>query len=489
VQSVLDALSCALIAVAARRWFGLRAGTVAGVVAAVYGPSIYFSGELLPTTLFVCLVTAAIASVAAPLPGAVASTGRSADVSGLPSATAPWRPRWLLAGGLWAAALVVRAEVLLAAPFVLVDAWRRGGHPGVARCAAPLMLVLSLSIAVNALYGRRFIVTTTGAGVNLWLGNNPSSDGVNPFIFGPLVPLADGVRTNAATGYEADQMFRQYAWFFLREHPGPAARLLWKKLVWTWVDRELPNTTDIDWQTAQSWVFWRPLFPFRFGMLLPLAVAGVALLGRQRRDLLPLWGLVVVGVGTNLIFFTNARFRLVMVPALVVLAAVALVRLPPLLRRGRTHSAQLLWPAVGLTIGAVAAWGNFYGVNQYFIPEIAVNTGALEREANHLDAAVRQLRRGLAAHPDDAVGWIHLALALEQRGARRAALRAYFDALARMPADRRLLDMAGSFFDRQRLDSRLLRSYAGATDDRAREAIVRQALPLLSDEPGLESQP
>src|SRR6185295_2769340 len=63
-QCVLDALTCVLIAVCGSRWFDLRTGTVAGALAVVYGPLIYFSGELLPVTLLICLATAALAVVA-----------------------------------------------------------------------------------------------------------------------------------------------------------------------------------------------------------------------------------------------------------------------------------------------------------------------------------------------------------------------------------------------------------------------------------------
>ena len=54
---------------------------------------------------------------------------------------------------------------------------------------------------------------------------------------------------------------------------------------WTWTDRELPNTGDIEWETSQSALFrWRVL-PLRLGIVLPLAVAGALLLGREWRGL------------------------------------------------------------------------------------------------------------------------------------------------------------------------------------------------------------
>jgi Flp pilus assembly protein TadD len=80
----------------------------------------------------------------------------------------------------------------------------------------------------------------------------------------------------------------------------------------------------------------------------------------------------------------------------------------------------------------VLTWSNFYGVRSYHIPQISVNTGAMEREAGEFEPAVRHLREGLAGDPHDAIGWIHLALALEQQGNVEAARQAYF--LERHPA-------------------------------------------------------
>src|SRR5205823_7309734 len=65
-QAVLDAASCVFIALIGRRWFGARAGLIAAALAAIYGPFIYFTGELLPTTLSLFVVLAAVGCGLAP---------------------------------------------------------------------------------------------------------------------------------------------------------------------------------------------------------------------------------------------------------------------------------------------------------------------------------------------------------------------------------------------------------------------------------------
>jgi len=420
VQAILDAATCALLTVIGQRWFGARAGLIAGAFAAVYGPFIYFSAQLLPSTLFVFLSVAALAA-------------------GTFSAST-------LAGGLWSAALLVRSEIVLAMPFVLAEAWTRGGRGAIWKTATPVAVCIAIMLAFNAAGSGTFVLFTTSDGVNLWLGNNPHADGVNPFIYGPLDPVADEVRAHAATGVEADRIFRRHALAFVHDEPGHALQLLWKKLLWTVSDRELPNTDDIEWVTAHSWLFWRPLFPLSFGMVLPLA--GMVLMGRQWRMHPSLAGLIVAGLMTGVVFFTNARFRLIVVPPVLLLAALAIDRLPAMLTTWKQTLRALLGAATAFVAGLVLAWGNFYGVRTYRIPQISVNTGAMEREAGHFDAAVHHLRDGLAADPHDVIGWIHLALALEQQGHFDAAGQAYRDALAQLPGDPEVTRMAERFFQR-----------------------------------------
>jgi tetratricopeptide (TPR) repeat protein len=447
VQALLGALTCAGLALIAGHWFGRRAGQLAAVLAAVYGPFLYFTGEMVPETLFLAVAVGAVAA-----------------------ATLPTRPRWLLAGTLWASSLLLRANAVLGLPLVLLDAGRRGGRAALLRVTVPIAVVLLLSVTLNARGGGPLVVLTTGGGLNLWLGNNPHADGVSPFVSGDLAAASDEIRAQSGSAAAADRLFRRRVWRFVADDPAAAAALLWKKLLWTFTARELPNNSDIEWKTAHSWLFRLPVGPLGWGAILPLAAAGLTLAPRMPAAWLPLGALAVTGLGTCVIFFTNARFRLIIAPAMIIYAAVALDELPGLIRDRRARWRALLAAALAAAGTAAIAWGNPYDVRSYRIPQIDVNTGILEREAGHLDAATAHLRRGLAAEPRDHVGWIHLALALEQQGDLPGALTAYLDALRHRPDERRLQEMTLRFFDRHRLDRYQLKAYVEARDDAGREA-------------------
>jgi tetratricopeptide (TPR) repeat protein len=458
VQALLGALTCVCIAVAGRGVGGRRAGLIAGVLAAAYGPFLYFTAEVLPSTLFLFLAAAACAAALFPQIAPTTDNER--------------RGSWSLSGWLWAAAFAVRVEVLLAFPFIIADALLRGGRRSMMRAGVPVVLTVAALAILGLGYSHRLVPLTTSGGVNLWLGNNPHADGVSPFLSAPLRQVDRELRAEATDAVELDRLFARQALSFWWHQPRRASALVWKKFLWTWTDRELPNAADIEWKRAHSWLFARPFFPLSFGIVLPLALAGIVIVARQWKQQLLLLGLIAVGTGTAVIFFTNARFRLAMTPALLVFAAVTLDRLPSLRRARACGRATILCLAVAAG-GLLLAWGNFYGVGSYKIPQITVNTGILEREAGNYKAAARHLRDGVQEDPGDVIGWIHLALALEQGGNLDAALQAYATAASTNPGDEQIAEMSRRFFKRHGISAAAMREYLQATEGTERGAILK----------------
>ncbi|HVM97921.1 MAG TPA: hypothetical protein VMT89_16115, partial [Candidatus Acidoferrales bacterium] len=382
--------------------------------------------------------------------------------------------RWLVAGVLWAIATLVHPEAVCALPVVAMLAGRCRGRRAVSKVLLPSVAAILFCVGINSAASGRLAPVATSGGLNFWLGNNPHADGVNPFVSGPLQPIADRVvNRSGKDSVVADRLFRVEALRFWREMPVSALALTWKKFRWTFSDRELPNTTDIEWQKSYSWVFTLRILPLSFGVILPLALAGFALRTPRTGDLILLLAWVLPALAASVVFFTNARFRLLLAPACIVLAASAVDQLLIRARRWRTHLARFAIASALALVGVWLAWSDSYGVWQYRVPEIDVNTGILEREAGHFPAAIAYLRRGLVATPDDAIGWVHLALALEQNGEDGAALQAYLDGLTNLPHDATILPMAEKFFDRHHLDRQEFTAFEQTESPQLRDAIAK----------------
>jgi 4-amino-4-deoxy-L-arabinose transferase-like glycosyltransferase len=386
VQAVLGALACAAIAAVAQRSGGTLAGWLAGAIAALFGPFIYFTGQLEPAALAVAATSLAL--VATPATGA------------------PPR-RFILAGCAWALAIVIRSELVVAVPFVVAHAWLTAGRRMAVRAALAPVALLTLSLAANTVASGHAVPLTTGAGVNLWLGNNPEADGVNPFVHGPLAAVVREVEAGTADPVERDRAFRARAQL--------SAGLLLKKLVWTFSSRELPNAADIHWQTEQSWVYHRPWFPLTFALLLPLALAGAINLGRRWRDQIVLLGPVAAALVACIAFFTCARFRLVMMPSLIVLTAWALEPLARSVRSPRQDPRRNARLALGVALGMIVSWPSYYDVAHFRIAQIDINTGELEAAAGHLESAEIHLLSGVRHDPTDAAAQRALERVRERR--------------------------------------------------------------------------
>jgi hypothetical protein len=267
--------------------------------------------------------------------------------------------------------------------------------------------LLVLSLAANTIASGHAVPLTTGAGVNLWLGNNPEADGVNPFVHGPLVAVVHEVEASTADPVERDRAFRAHAQL--------SAPLLLKKLVWTFSSRELPNAADIHWQTEQSWVYHRPWFPLTFALVFPLALAGAINLGRRWRDHIVLLGPVAAALAACIAVFTCARFRLVMMPSLIVLAACALEPLARSVRRPRQDPQRSARLALGLALGMILSWPSYYDVAHFRIAQIDINTGELEAAAGDLESAELHLLSGVQHDPTDVAAQLALEKVRQQR--------------------------------------------------------------------------
>ncbi len=433
VQAGLGALTCVAIAKIAGDLRGRNARRVAGGLAAAYGPFVYFTGEVLPETLFVCVCTAAVAiSMRAREPDVACGVQRS----------------WWVAGALWALAFLIRVNVLLALPFIAYDSWKRGGRRAVLRVLAPLMVVWGALVCTNAVHSHKLVLTVTSGGENLWLGNNAFADGVNPFPPEEAHATLESVMTSSTGTVDSDARMRSLAVDFIVRHPSKAFQLAWKKLVWTWNARELPNAADVEWQASRSWMFrGSPVAPLGFGIVLPLAVASLFVSRGLARRMPLLAGLVAIGVGSSVIFFTNGRFRIIVVPALLVMASIALTADWKAWMRERSASWRLV-VAGAVAAGTWVAWGDFYGVSKYWLPELAVNTGIWQREDGHVDEAVASFRSALAAHPSDDIARINLAVTLEQQGKLDDALQTYVVWLREAPDDLTVRKAAEAFIGR-----------------------------------------
>jgi tetratricopeptide (TPR) repeat protein len=339
LQVTYGALTPVAVYFLGRRILGARGGLVAGIIATLYPFLIYFTNELLIESLVVVLDAFLLVAIL-----------RADDV--------PSWGRWVLAGVVLGLAAITRPTVLLFAPCVFLWIWWRAGRPcplreprkgdlTLLRGRTPLraaalrfaMFVLGAGLVIgpvtlrNFALEKDFVLISSQGGVNFFIGNNSDSDGVSAVLpvlgetwqYADCVRIAEREEGRPLRSSEVSGFWYRRGRDFLFGHPKEAAALLVKKFVLFWNRYELPNNKDVYYFARMSLVF-RSLAWLNFGVIAPLGALGAVVLLRRRRPgaaLLALFALAhMVGV---VLFFVCSRFRIPVVPVVVVFAAAGLL--------------------------------------------------------------------------------------------------------------------------------------------------------------------
>ena len=402
-----------------------RLGALAAALGALYAPFIFYDVQLLKESLAVDLAAALLWALA---------VARRRGTLGA----------WLAAGALGGLLALLRENFLVAAPFLLPLAGRRG--EGVRRSllrASAFVVGLALPLlpvaARNAALGGGFLPTTSQGGANFWIGNNPEADGTyRPLTPGRQIPrlereeprrLAESALGRTLSAAEVSRFWRARALAWAAAEPGRFARLQARKLALFWSGYEWPDAVDYYWMKTRSPALAAPLL--EFGAVALGALAGALLLLRARAlgAFAPALLFALGWMVSTVAFFLFARYRLPVVPALLALAAV------PLERLGEAVVARR-WRAAALGAGVAAlAWALPHLAG--YAPRatlVEYNLGRLFEEAGDTTLARAHYQAALAADPaaflpalnlgnlaarggayDAARGWFERAVAAEPR--------------------------------------------------------------------------
>jgi len=235
-----------------------------------------------------------------------------------------------LSAGLFA---VTRPNILAVFPVLLgwlffaSEGGNRVRFERIAFALCGAILIIAPVTIHNLSYGSRSLIATQG-GINLYLGNNPETDGITPVLpgFGGDWTLDEAWRTaeiEAGRPLDADKLDRYYrrkAFDFFKGDPRRAAGLMFRKVLLLASGLEHGNNGSPEFFKRFSPALRSP-FGWRFLLPAALFIAPLIRWNRQRA-LLALFFLAYSA--TVVLFFVNARFRLpLLVPLICLIAAAA----------------------------------------------------------------------------------------------------------------------------------------------------------------------
>ena len=351
LQAVAGSASCVLIWTLGRRLFPASVAVAAALAAAVYGPFVYFSGELLPVTLAV-LLDLVLLWLLMRLP-----------------ADPAWR--WLIPGAILGLAALAVATVLVLLPVVLWWLWRRPptgaglGRPWVRGIwlTVGCLVVLGPVTARNRIVGDDLVFVSHNAGVNFFIGNNAEHDRTVAIRPGrEWIELVDTPARDA--GLERPSARSRYffakSWEYITARPGQWLGLTARKLYLFWRGEEIPRNLDLYFSRTESSILaallWQRGLAFPFGLVAPLSLVGIILFLRspqgRSRDGTLLLGFVFAYILGVVLFFVTSRYRLPVVPLLLLWACYGVHAMLIGSRRVAVVAATLV---VGLALNVGAA--------------------------------------------------------------------------------------------------------------------------------------
>ena len=306
IQAVIGAFVCVLICLLGYRVFGVGIGLGAGIAAALYGPLIYFGGELLPTLLACCLNLLVLWVLMA---GRYLLAGILLGLSALAVANillfVPVLLGWIFAfggGPTPLAPLPKRKEGTASASPSLAE--RGTGLRSTRRLTAAALLLLGCALVIapvayrNWAVGGDLVLISHNAGINFYIGNNAAYEQTTRIRPGrdwaELVEMPER-RAGIEQPSAKSRYFFGQSWQYMTDEPLDFTGLLAHKGYLFLRGDEIPRNRDLYFarndSALLSVLLWKKGLAFPFGLVAPLALLGLFAVLRSSEKLSenPLW--------------------------------------------------------------------------------------------------------------------------------------------------------------------------------------------------------
>lgn len=272
-----------------------------GVVWCFWGTSVFYSLPLLITPLFIVLLLASFLFL----------LQNKLIVC------------WLLLGF----ACITRPTALLLIPAI----WKYTGRPGW-RQACVFLFPILLVWGFNIYSGDPGTVISNQGGINFYVGNSENADGFTAFapvqttgfsaddsIYHDNVQLAGEIEYPDAPGSEISSKYTARAFWEMLNSPLRWVTLMGRKLLYFISPTEIPSNYDAYYYRQYSPVLNILLIPPPFAfpwIILWALLPGALLAGKMEKSEMQLFLWWVIPAAAAVLFFVTARFRLAVVPFL-----------------------------------------------------------------------------------------------------------------------------------------------------------------------------
>jgi tetratricopeptide (TPR) repeat protein len=423
-QAVIGAGSCVLTQRIGMKLFNKKIGTIAGFATALYPLLIYFDIELLIPSVLIFLTLLGFYLI-------VVYSHKGTNLG------------WFVTGCVWGLAAITRPNVLFFLLFVPV--WVYSKIKKQLATAVPLaalgVLAIILPITIrNYVVSHAFVPIAWQAGTNFYIGNNPHSDGMTAIVPGTRKSWWGGFYdakrlAEEATGRTLDNAEIDHYWLgqglsYIKNNPGRAALLFLRKAYLFFHGFEISNNRDIYFFTHLTFLkfltFTSPVLNIPFGVLLPLALVGCWYAYVRKKDLSLVYLFTITYSLSFILFFVNARYRLPIIPFLIILASYAVVTA----YNDVKHRSRRVFVPIGIFVVSLVAFNiNFLGIQRVNPALNYLTIAGAQYEQEDYESAIANCEEALHYMPNYAEALVLMGSSYKKLGNRQKALQYYTEAL------------------------------------------------------------
>ena len=399
---------------------GRRAGLIAACGAALYGPLAFFETKILATTLGLTLNLVALFLMIRAERGPAGPGGRR---------------RFLVTGGVIGLSATCTPATALLAPVYAALSMRR--RPRAAAWLLAGALAGVSPVLLHNLYVARDPLLLSGqGGITFYQGNHRGSPGLYamlPGFSGSPERQPDEERSIAEreTGRRDLRRSEVSGHFFrkgLRDIVDDPLAWLWleiRKLGWLVGSYEA--STEYSLLVEREQVPWLHVAFLPYALIVACGCAGM-LLARGaspgRRGGVPLAAYTLYAAAVPLLFYVSSRYRLPLVPALLIYGAFFIDTVVDALRGAGLASRQRSLLA-GAGLLALVSFFPLGRPNVSAEANVHYNVATLLAERGHHEQAIEVYDRAVAEWPGNAYAWVNRGNSLDRLGRPEEALTSY----------------------------------------------------------------
>ena len=474
LNAVLGVASVLLLGLWTRRLCGPPWGWVAAVLAAVYGPILYFEAQALPPALVIPLSTGALLAL---------TSGH-----GLPG-----RRGAMLAGVVLGLLVLVRPSFAVWIPVAaLWLAWRT--RPRAWRRALVVVLTATAVVAPvtlrNVVRGGAWVPVSANGGINFYLGNN--ADAARTSALRPGLEWEELVRRVPEAERRGrarwDRWFARQAWSWVRQQPLQFVAGLTSKTLQYANVHEIDRNLDVRGFRARSRVLRGAP---RYAWLAPWLLLGIVAAWRRGHAGRLVVLLAAASMAATVLFFVSERYKLDAIAVTLPLAVGGFAAALASVRR-RAGALPRTWSLALVAAGFLLAFPNWLGIHHLQTARAAALEGVATYAEGRNVEAVALLRRALDEEPRDADAHYQLATALRRLNRFEAALESFEAAARLVPGNPKPHAGAGLVLRQLGRPQQALQRYRDALRQDPRNVLlhfeIAELLEELGDPRGAETQ-